>query len=151
MRISLCPSSFMRTGRLTPSRSISVAKLCLKRCGVTWVAQLARLAAWANADSRVRTRARRLAPRRGSRKLCEFAHRASGDEVRRVRIRSTIRRTSGSAGTKRSVCSLPRGTWSAHCSVPTCCKLHTERLVPADRSEEHTSELQSLAYLVCRL
>src|SRR5687767_15554531 len=25
------------------------------------------------------------------------------------------------------------------------------RVVPADRSEEHTSELQSLAYLVCRL
>src|SRR2546423_11941476 len=26
-----------------------------------------------------------------------------------------------------------------------------ERTVPPDRSEEHTSELQSLAYLVCRL
>src|SRR3989441_4733932 len=26
-----------------------------------------------------------------------------------------------------------------------------ERLAPAARSEEHTSELQSLAYLVCRL
>src|SRR2546423_5953378 len=26
-----------------------------------------------------------------------------------------------------------------------------DRLVPVDRSEEHTSELQSLAYLVCRL
>src|SRR2546425_9239438 len=25
------------------------------------------------------------------------------------------------------------------------------RIAPADRSEEHTSELQSLAYLVCRL
>src|SRR3989441_9699648 len=26
-----------------------------------------------------------------------------------------------------------------------------DRIAPADRSEEHTSELQSLAYLVCRL
>src|SRR5205823_7882450 len=29
--------------------------------------------------------------------------------------------------------------------------LDTARHPPADRSEEHTSELQSLAYLVCRL
>src|SRR3989441_5832282 len=30
-------------------------------------------------------------------------------------------------------------------------ELHRERLAVATRSEEHTSELQSLAYLVCRL
>ena len=29
----------MRAGRLTPSRSISVAKLCRRRCGVTCVEQ----------------------------------------------------------------------------------------------------------------
>src|SRR5437763_14885666 len=83
MRISLCPSSFMRAGTLTPSRSISVAKLCRRRCGVTCVEQPARFAAWANADWRLSTTARRVAPRRGSRKPCELANRASGDEVRR--------------------------------------------------------------------
>src|SRR2546425_7531417 len=35
-----------------------------------------------------------------------------------------------------------------------CAKMKSDGLIPiafADRSEEHTSELQSLAYLVCRL
>src|SRR2546425_7684417 len=31
------------------------------------------------------------------------------------------------------------------------CRVIRSGRVPADRSEEHTSELQSLAYLVCRL
>src|SRR2546425_2393433 len=36
-------------------------------------------------------------------------------------------------------------------SGPPLCERPTECIVPAVRSEEHTSELQSLAYLVCRL
>src|SRR2546425_5656561 len=50
-------------------------------------------------------------------------------------FRSTISRNSAAtsiAGTKACSCSAARGAWWV-------------------RSEEHTSELQSLAYLVCRL
>src|SRR6266404_1771800 len=35
MRMSLWPSNCIRAGRLTPRRSISEAKVCLSRCGVT--------------------------------------------------------------------------------------------------------------------
>src|SRR5947209_10711392 len=37
--------------------------------------------------------------------------------------------------------------------VEACCTLHGQdaEMIPADRSEEHTSELQSRQYLVCRL
>src|SRR2546425_8208239 len=48
-------------------------------------------------------------------------------------------------------------SWESPCS-PCCCAdgpradpRRAGRLVPLPRSEEHTSELQSLAYLVCRL
>src|SRR2546425_5198207 len=34
---------------------------------------------------------------------------------------------------------------------PPCCWPAARAAIPAPRSEEHTSELQSLAYLVCRL
>src|SRR5262249_22045037 len=130
MRMSLWPSSCIRAGRLTPSRSISVAKDCRRRCGTTRPEQPARCAALANVE-RIGQNQRRGLPQRGSNKVWEGGEdagrvlgggrrggsKAPGGgkgagraEARRVRIRSTIRRTSTSAGTKRSVCSLPRGT-----------------------------------------
>src|SRR2546425_3994811 len=40
---------------------------------------------------------------------------------------------------------------SASVKAPALGQWHTVRVVALGRSEEHTSELQSLAYLVCRL
>ena len=37
---------------------------------------------------------------------CDFANLEGGAKARRARIRATIRRTPGSAGTRRSECSL---------------------------------------------
>src|SRR2546423_9817148 len=48
----------------------------------------------------------------------------------------------------RSSTSAPRARKASRC-VSTRRRLH--RPPPSGRSEEHTSELQSLAYLVCRL
>src|SRR2546425_6712189 len=45
---------------------------------------------------------------------------------------------------------LFRSRWSRRCDDATVAK-GTARSLLARRSEEHTSELQSLAYLVCRL
>src|SRR5205823_7848788 len=44
---------------------------------------------------------------------------------------------------------LPLPTRESH--VPVARVPHSRRASPTPRSEEHTSELQSLAYLVCRL
>src|SRR2546430_13577384 len=46
-------------------------------------------------------------------------------------------------------CSAPinRGLWMAY----FCSLIHKPRLIGAERSEEHTSELQSQSNLVCRL
>ena len=49
----LVPEQLHESGQVTPSRSISLAKVCLSLWGVTWVEQPARFAAWANADRRV--------------------------------------------------------------------------------------------------
>src|SRR2546423_11534603 len=46
----------------------------------------------------------------------------------------------------------PRLLRSEDAKMPFACGVFTPTIVlPAERSEEHTSELQSLAYLVCRL
>src|SRR3712207_8531038 len=49
----------------------------------------------------------------------------------------------------------PRPRWRQACraaSAPTTCAASTRRrAAPSARSEEHTSELQSRQYLVCRL
>src|SRR2546427_4572165 len=53
------------------------------------------------------------------------------------------RSTLGSCGVKRSASrALPRSTASVYC---------VRSFVPTERSEEHTSELQSQSNLVCRL
>src|SRR2546425_3677156 len=51
----------------------------------------------------------------------------------------------------RSPVSCERRRRSAHPKHHQSCFSRRRRRSPPDRSEEHTSELQSLAYLVCRL
>src|SRR2546425_3501902 len=46
---------------------------------------------------------------------------------------------------------MPGLRTSADALIRNTAKLPATELVPTERSEEHTSELQSLAYLVCRL
>src|SRR3989441_6744553 len=45
-------------------------------------------------------------------------------------------------------CASPR---AQNCGARATSRAEESRIVPRTRSEEHTSELQSLAYLVCRL
>src|SRR2546425_2502576 len=45
----------------------------------------------------------------------------------------------------------PRPTWSVACQRPSIVAAAPPSRITYGRSEEHTSELQSLAYLVCRL
>src|SRR2546425_7711749 len=47
-------------------------------------------------------------------------------------------------------CPVPPGPKAVPASTATCCSA-SSRSANDSRSEEHTSELQSLAYLVCRL
>src|SRR2546425_7177023 len=46
---------------------------------------------------------------------------------------------------------LPPDTFNDSIEVVVEGRLHPDGVIYATRSEEHTSELQSLAYLVCRL
>src|SRR5205823_10716196 len=66
---------------------------------------------------------------------------------RRARRRSSPPREARSSSARRPCARSSRGTRArSRCSRPS----PPRRLLPR-RSEEHTSELQSLAYLVCRL
>src|SRR5215472_871703 len=65
MEISLCPSSCIKAGRLTPRRSISVAKVCRNRCGVTRLPQATASAARLKVLQRVRYEPKNP-PERGS-------------------------------------------------------------------------------------
>src|SRR3989441_3867800 len=67
----------------------------------------------------------------------------SSAQVSRVLFRSPAGNSNSWAG---NVASRNRATTCAPYSFPTC-----ESVITDSRSEEHTSELQSLAYLVCRL
>src|SRR5258705_4397761 len=54
----------------------------------------------------------------------------------------------------RSTSQSPRRRWPAACSsrpIPSARRAGSPQMVSGDRSEEHTSELQSLRHLVCRL
>src|ERR1041384_5225374 len=53
----------------------------------------------------------------------------------------------GAASPKRACCPEKRSCWRTCASLNACSSAATSW----ERSEEHTSELQSLAYLVCRL
>src|SRR3989441_3145333 len=46
---------------------------------------------------------------------------------------------------------IPRGYRAREAAVRVVVLVHGPPVAARDRSEEHTSELQSLAYLVCRL
>src|SRR5687767_15669191 len=75
-----------------------------------------------------------------ARLLCLHAlERISGHEQRSRRGKKTRRRPSGEEGPHRAAITGDLGHDPGF------------QAVPVSRSEEHTSELQSLAYLVCRL
>src|ERR1041384_3261586 len=57
-------------------------------------------------------------------------------------------RTSGAVDGVGEILNRAAGQW---CRSRSCCVDEGPRWVSSHRSEEHTSELQSLAYLVCRL
>src|SRR2546423_10856632 len=65
--------------------------------------------------------------------------------------RRSVRRSGGSRSDSASHwCAEPRGAFTSP-TRESACTPPCVRRSPASRSEEHTSELQSLAYLVCRL
>src|SRR6266404_8583582 len=94
--------------------------------------------------SSTRTRFRQTRPANGSLSRREpqkpGAAKALPTSGRRISSRGNTR--------KRSAILTPR--WTSSSATPQHWKIHRFRSF-AKRSEEHTSELQSLAYLVCRL
>src|SRR2546425_7893559 len=67
-------------------------------------------------------------------------------EIYTLSLHDALPISTGAAGTGRTRCSAPSARrWLSPGPHP-----HSSPL-PSARSEEHTSELQSLAYLVCRL
>src|SRR2546425_7903133 len=68
---------------------------------------------------------------------------------------TTLFRSHQAQGPPRARSPPPRGTWRRRPSTATRRRDPRHSTTPRrrirDRSEEHTSELQSLAYLVCRL
>src|SRR6266404_6196948 len=94
---------------------------------------------------------RRYSPRKNLRRSSErrlFLWRCSPATPERSKLRAMNRRTFiGTSIAAAVAASQPAWTAETHHIDRVGLQLYTVR----DRSEEHTSELQSLAYLVCRL
>src|SRR5690348_17633271 len=64
---------------------------------------------------------------------------------------TTLFRSPGGSPAFHSISSLPRYQDQRSSSQPNECRISKDVLRGKDRSEEHTSELQSPVHLVCRL
>src|SRR5205823_13298669 len=93
---------------------------------------------------------------RSHRLLHSFPTRRSSD-LSRARTYAPCFRTGGFSSSTRRSRSSRRGSCSrtlrrgSQARSPGCSSRECPSLARSSRSEEHTSELQSLAYLVCRL
>src|SRR3989441_242543 len=129
------------------------ASTCCTRASATWPASWGappptpRKSSRGSRPSPPRSRARRSSPKRSAGWNVAWSPRCRAATIRSCWGRSW--RQAWSARGRRSRCRRPGSSTPDRGQVPGDGCQGAQSLTP--RSEEHTSELQSLAYLVCRL